>query len=75
MFVSFTDVSLTKMTGITQKIVVHCRDAEMQTKVYMKAKADDDYNRVYRSNYLSKVKRHKDYEFTELSDEEFLSQC
>jgi hypothetical protein len=75
MLVSFTDVSLTNMTGIIQKIIVSCRDAEMQAKVYAKAKAEPDYTKVYRSQYGSKVRRRKDCEFTELTDEEFLNQC
>ena len=75
MLVSFTDVSLSKMTGVTQKVIVFCSSAEQQAEVYTKAKADLDYNRVYRSQFGSKVRRRKDCEFTELSAEEFLAQC
>jgi hypothetical protein len=75
MIVSFTDVSLTQMTGITQKIIVFCSTTEQQAEVYTKAKADPDYTRVYRSYFGSKVRRRKDCEFTVLSAEDFLAQC
>lgn len=75
MIVSFTDVSLTKMTGVTQKIIVLCDSAEQQAKVYALARANPDNTRVYRSVRGSKLKRHKDYEFTELTAEEFFNQC
>jgi hypothetical protein len=75
MLVSFTDVSLTQMTGVTQKIVVTCANAEQQAKVYALARANPDNTRVYRSVRGSKLKRHKDYEFTELTAEEFFNQC
>lgn len=75
-YVTFTDVSLTKMTGITQKIVVTCTNPETQAKVYAKAKNDPDCARIYRS-YAGKlkIKRNPDYDITELTDEEFLNQC
>ena len=75
MIVSFTDVSLTEMTGITQKIIVNCRSAEIQAKVYGKASVDSDCRHVYCSQSGSKVRRRKDCEITELTDEEFLNQC
>lgn len=75
-YVSFTDVSLSKMTGVTQKIIVICSSPEMQSRVYMKARKEPDYSRIYRSKVGNlKIKRNPDYDITELTDEEFLNQC
>lgn len=75
-YVSFTDVSLSKMTGITQKIIVICDNPETQARVYMKARKEPDYSRIYRSKVGKfKIKHNPNYEITELTDEEFLNQA
>lgn len=75
-YVSFTDVSLTRMTGITQKVIVICDNPETQSRVYMKAKREPDYTRIYRSSVGKfKIKHNPSYEITELTDKEFLNQC